>query len=84
MDDLFRPLKRSSLHVVDVKKPVDRCAYLLGRGKTSITNHPSRKNAEPDLHLVEPTCPRWCEMEMHILMPGKPFIMFWLMCIQIV
>jgi len=76
MDDFLCPFKRSSLHIVGFKESVDCCAYLLRRGEASVPKHPSRKNAEPDLYLVEPTRLRWSEVKVHVLVSGKPPIVF--------
>ena len=40
-----------------------------------MAEHAALQDAEPDLYLVEPTGTRRSEVEVHVLVPGKPPIM---------
>ena len=73
MNQPFLPLEGSSLFVVHLGEVVDGLADLLGREEVSSQGRAS-KDAEPDLHLVQPGSMGRREMEMDIGMRYAPEI----------
>ena len=83
-DDLLGPLEGVSGLVVGVDKSVDVIANLARRGETRAGQSFGGENGEPDLDLIEPGGIGRGKMEMDVLVPRQPAVVFGLVGIEIV
>ena len=83
-DDLLGPLEGVSGLVIRLDKGVDLIANLAWRGETRAGQGFGGENREPYLHLIEPAGMGRRKMEMDILVPSQPAVVFWLVGIEIV
>src|ERR1700760_1645602 len=82
--DLLGPLEGVSGLVIGVDKGVDLIANLAWRGETRAGQGFGRENGEPYLHLIEPGRMGRGKMEMDVLVPSQPAVVFGLVGIEIV
>ena len=82
--DLLGPLEGVSGLVVGVDKGVDLVANLAWRGETRAGQSLGGENGEPDLDLIEPGGMGRRKMEMDVLVPRQPAVVFGLVGIEIV
>src|ERR1700759_3343002 len=82
--DLLGPLEGVSGLVVSVDKGVDLIANLAWRGETRAGQGFGGENGEPYLHLIEPGRMGRGKMEMDVLVPSQPAVVFGLVGIEIV
>ena len=81
---LLGPLKGVSGLIVGLDEGIDLIANLTWRGEAGASQGFGGENGEPDLHLIEPGGMGRRKMEMYILVPRPPAIVFRLMGIEIV
>src|SRR5580692_4752028 len=82
--DLLGPLEGVSGLVIGVDKGVDLIANLARRGETRAGQSFGGENGEPDLDLIEPEGMGRGKMEMDVLVPRQPAVIFGLVGIEIV
>ena len=82
--DLLGPLEGVSGLVIGVDKGVDLIANLAWRGETRAGQSFGGENGEPDLDLIEPGGMGRRKMEMDVLVPRQPAVIFGLVGIEIV
>jgi hypothetical protein len=82
--DLLGPLEGVSGLVIRLDKGVDLIANLAWRGETRTGQGFGGENGEPYLHLIEPGGMGRRKMEMDILVPSQPAVVFGLVGIEIV
>src|SRR5215469_18715821 len=82
--DSFGPLEGVSGLVIGVDKGVDLIANLAWRGETRAGQSLGGENGEPDLDLIEPGGMGRRKMEMDVLVPRQPAVVFRLVGIEIV
>ena len=82
--DLLGPLEGVSGLVIGVDKGVDLIANLAWRGETRAGQSLGGENGEPDLDLIEPGGMGRRKMEMDVLVPRQPAVVFRLVGIEIV
>ena len=75
-DDLLGPLEGVSGLVIGVDKGVDLIANLAWRGEARAGQSFGRENGEPYLHLIEPGRMGRGKMEMDVLVPRQPAVVF--------
>src|SRR5205085_8419262 len=78
------PLKRCGSLIVDGHKIVYGLPQLLRRGETCAAQCLATQNAEPALHLIEPGRVCGGEVQVHVLVPLQPPVLFGLVRVQIV
>src|SRR5215468_1599238 len=82
--DLLGPLKGLSGLIVGLDKGIDLFVYLAWRGETRAGQGFGGENGEPDLDLIKPGSMGRGKMEMDVLVPRQPSVVFWLVGIEIV
>src|SRR5215510_7968519 len=82
--DLLGPLEGVSGLVIGVDEGVDLIANLAWRGETRAGQGFGGENGEPCLHLIEPGGMGRRKMEMKVLVPSQPAVVFGLVGIEIV
>src|SRR5580704_3446626 len=82
--DLLGPLEGVSGLVVGVDEGVDLVANLAWRSETRAGQSFGGENGEPDLDLIEPGGMGRRKMEMDVLVPRQPAVVFGLVGIEIV
>ena len=81
---MLGPLEGVSGLVIGVDKGVDLIANLAWRGETRAGQGFGGENGEPYLHLIEPGRMGRGKMEMDVLVPSQPAVVFGLVGIEIV
>jgi hypothetical protein len=74
--DLLGPLEGVSGLVIGVDKGVDLIAHLAWRSETRAGQSFGGENGEPDLDLIEPGGMGRRKMEMDVLVPRQPAVVF--------
>ena len=82
--DLLGPLEGVSGLIIGLDKGVDLIAQLAWRGEARAGQGFGGENGEPYLHLIEPGGMGRRKMEMDVLVPRQPAVVFGLVGIEIV
>ena len=82
--DLLGPLEGVSGLIIGLDKGVDLIAHLAWRGEARAGQGFGGENGEPYLHLIEPGGMGRRKMEMDVLVPRQPAVVFGLVGIEIV
>src|ERR1700731_1067409 len=82
--DLLGPLEGVSGLIIGLDKGVDLIAHLAWRGEARAGQGFGGENGEPYLHLMEPGGMGRRKMEMDVLVPNHPAVVFGLVGIEIV
>src|SRR5205823_13438757 len=82
--DLLGPLEGVSGLIIGLDEGIDLIANLAWRGETRAGQGFGGENREPYLHLIEPGGMGRGKMEMDILVPSQPAVVFGLVGIEIV
>ena len=77
MHDRFGPFKRMSFGIMGLNEAINRLAQLLDRSEAGAPQGLAAQDAEPALHLVEPTGSGWSVVKMHVRMTRQPTVPFW-------
>lgn len=75
-DFAFSPDEWGDFFVVGGNERLNGLYELPGAFKACSAQGFTPENAEPDFYLIEPTCRRRREVEMHVRMPGEPIVIF--------
>src|SRR5215469_10775397 len=82
--DLLGALEGVSGLVIGLDEGIDLIANLAWRGKTRTSQGFGGENGKPHLHLIEPGGMGRGKMEMDVLVPRQPAVVFGLVGIEIV
>src|SRR5215831_319694 len=82
--DLLGPLKGVSGFIIGLDEGIDLIANLAWRGETRAGQSFGGENGEPYLDLIEPGGMGRRKMEMDVLVPRQPAVVFGLVGIEIV
>ena len=78
------PLEGFRVLVMGMGECIDGTAHIPRGGGVKVTERPSPKDAEPDLHLIEPGSMSGSVMEMDVGVSGQPPIMLGFMGVEVV
>src|SRR5215831_10363025 len=84
MHDGLGPFKGMGLGIMSLDKAIDGLTQLPHRSKAGPPQRTATENAEPALHLIEPTGSGGGVVEMDVGMTGEPVISFGFVGVQIV
>ena len=84
MHDCFGPFKRMSLGIMGLDKAIYRQTELADRSKAGAPWGAAAQDAEPALHLVQPTGSGRSVVEMDVGVTGQPAVPFRFVRVQIV